>query len=59
MDKASLPAVATGPTCTRRCVIYLKDRTEHRTAWFSNRDRAQRALAIVRARYGNGIVYVD
>ena len=43
----------------RRCVVYVKDRTEQRTAWFSTRERAQRALSIIKRRYGNGIVYVD
>ena len=38
----------------RGCVVYLKDRVEHRSAWFTSAARAQRAVAIVRARYGEG-----
>lgn len=53
MNKAAL--IAPG----RRCVVYVKNRTEHRTAWFATRERAQRALSIIKRRYGNGIVYVD
>jgi hypothetical protein len=42
------------------CVLYLKGGKEKRTAWFS-RERAQKALAILRAKYGerNAICYMD
>ncbi|MBA1238718.1 hypothetical protein G7015_09540 [Pseudomonas kunmingensis] len=44
-----------------KCVIYLKDRKEHRTAWFSSQERAQQALEIMQAKYGtkNAIIYLD
>lgn len=43
----------------RRCVVYVAHGKEKRTAWFSTRDRAQRALKVIRHRYSNGIIYVD
>lgn len=44
----------------RRAVVFTnRAGKQQRTAWFSTRDRAYRALAIIRARYGNGILYVD
>lgn len=48
-------------TATRYCVLYLKDRREQATPWFSTRDRAQRALCVMRARYGaaSAIIYAD
>lgn len=42
-------------------VLYLKDRKEHRTAWFHSADMARRALGIIQRRYGekNAIIYKD
>lgn len=44
-----------------RCVMYLKNGKEHRTAWFSKEENAQRALEIMRAKYGakKAIIYLD
>ncbi|MGH1451289.1 MAG: hypothetical protein ACRBBM_17940 [Pseudomonadaceae bacterium] len=43
------------------CVLYLKDGKEHRTAWFSKPEHAQRALKVMRAKYGanKAIIYLD
>lgn len=41
-------------------VMYLKEGKEHRTAWLS-RERAQRALVVMQAKYGKqkAVIYVD
>lgn len=44
---------------TKRCVLYLKDRVEYRTAWFYSKQRAFRALEIMRSKYGHAIIYID
>lgn len=46
---------------SRLCVIFLVGHVEHRSAWYSSTDRAQRALTILRKRYGagNAILYRD
>lgn len=48
-------------TATRYCVLYVQDRREQATPWFSTRDRAQIALRIMRARHGcaSAIIYAD
>lgn len=45
----------------RICVLYLIGRVEHRTPWYSSVERAQRALAVIRRRYGasSAILYRD
>lgn len=42
-------------------VLYLKDRKEHKTAWFHSADMARRSLGIIQRRYGekNAIIYKD
>lgn len=52
------PAPAKRPVL-RTCVIYTKDGTEHRTAWFSSRERARQALAIIQSKCGNGVLFID
>ena len=52
------PAPAKHPVL-RTCVIYMKDGIEHRTAWFSSRERARQALAIIKSKYGAAVLYVD
>lgn len=44
---------------TRTCVLYLKDGREHRSPWFVSPSRAQRALAVMRRRYGAAVLYRD
>jgi hypothetical protein len=44
---------------SKTCVIYLKAGREQQTPWFTNADRANRALAIIRQRYGAAILYRD
>lgn len=48
-------------SATKYCVLYLKGGREHRTPWFSRRDNAQRALEIMRRRYGqnSAIIWLD
>lgn len=55
---AAQQAPIAGP---RYCVLYRKDRKEHRTAWFHSADMARRALGIIQLRYGdkNAIIYKD
>ena len=48
-----------GPLYSKKCVAYAAHGKQRRTAWFSDGERAQRALDVVRRRYGNGIIYVD
>lgn len=50
-------APVTAPKC---CVLYLENGREKRTAWMS-REQAHKALAIMKAKYGerNAIVYLD
>lgn len=50
-----------GEVSTRFCVLYLKERKEHRTAWFKSRELAHVALRLIRKKYGdkNAIVYID
>ena len=43
----------------RTCILYVKDGQEQRTPWFTCRDRAHRALRIVRRRYGSAVIYRD
>lgn len=52
------PAPAKRPE-PRSCVIYTKDGIEHRIAWFSSRERARQALAIIKNKYGAAVLYVD
>lgn len=40
-------------------VMYVNGRQEKRTAWYSDPKRTDRALAVMRRKYGNGIIYVD
>lgn len=44
---------------TKRCVLYVRNGTEHRTPWFQDADRAKIALAIIIRKHGNGIIYID
>ncbi len=46
---------------TKLCVMYLKDRKEHRTPWFYREDHARQALQMMQAKYGqkNAILYRD
>ncbi len=43
----------------RWCVLYLNAGREHQSPWFSSRDRAAQALAVLRARYGSVVIYRD
>lgn len=45
----------------RYCVMYLKERKEHKTAWFYRHAHAVRALEIMQDRYGekNAIIFMD
>jgi hypothetical protein len=44
---------------SRYTVIYLRAGREHRTAWFTSRERAGRALAVVRRHGYSAAVLVD
>ena len=46
---------------TKCCVFYLKDKKEFRTAWFYHPENAQRALQVMKKKYGdkNAIIYRD
>lgn len=45
----------------RYCVLFLKNKIEHQTAWFYRKDHARKALALMKAKHGekNAIIYVD
>ena len=46
---------------TKLRIFYLKDHVEHKSPWFYSNDRANKALEILRAKYGesNAIIYRD
>lgn len=43
------------------CVIFLKNGKEHQTPWFASKERARRALDLMKRRYGerNAVLYLD
>lgn len=41
------------------CVLYVKDRREHRTPWFKSKERAKVALQVMQRKYGKAIIYMD
>lgn len=43
----------------KTCVIYVKAGIELQTPWFTDTERATRALAIIRKRYGPAVLYRD
>lgn len=43
----------------KRCVIFQRAGVEAATPWYTNLDRAQRALAAIRRRYGAAVLYRD
>jgi hypothetical protein len=43
----------------KTCVIYLVSGAERQSPWFTDEARVNRALAILRARYGNAVLYRD
>lgn len=49
----------TGHGSIKYCVIYLKEKREHRTAWFNNKDRARLAREIITRKGFQSVVYVD
>lgn len=59
-DRDQLRTAMQAPiTCPMYRVFYLKDGRERRSPWFASRKRAQRALEVMKARYGRAIIYVD
>lgn len=44
---------------SKTCVIYLVSGAERQSPWFADDARANRALAVLRARYGNAVLYRD
>lgn len=46
---------------TKLCIFYLKNHVQHKSPWFYSNDRANKALEILRAKYGesNAIIYRD
>ena len=44
---------------SRLAVIYVKGGAECRSPWFTNWERAARALDILRRRYGAAVLYRD
>lgn len=43
----------------KRCVIFQRSGVEMATPWYTSLDRAQRALALIRRRYGAAVLYRD
>ena len=43
----------------KRCILFVKDERECRTAWFYDAGRARRALEIMTKRYGRAVIYLD
>lgn len=54
-------ALQTPLSRTKNCVLYLKDKKEFRTAWFYRLENAERALQVMKKKYGdkNAIIYLD
>lgn len=49
-----------GLAATRRnCIIYVKNGNEHWSPWFTDLERAQRALEALRRRYGAAVMLRD
>jgi hypothetical protein len=40
-------------------VLYEVNGREHASPWFTNRECAERALALIRAKHGPAVIYVD
>lgn len=64
MDATSLTRSAeaggSGSAATvKRCVIFKRAGIEIASPWYTNMDRAQRALAVIRRRYGSAVLYRD
>ena len=43
----------------KRCIIFKRSGVEMATPWYTSMDRAQRALAVMRRRYGAAVLYRD
>lgn len=43
----------------KRCVIFKRSGVEMTTPWYTSMDRAQRALEVIRRRYGAAVLYRD
>jgi hypothetical protein len=43
----------------RFCILFLRDGREHRSQWFTTRNRALRAKAVIERRYGAAVLYRD
>ena len=48
-------------SANKSCVFFLKGKKEFQTAWFYRPDNAQRALQIMKQKYGekNAVIYCD
>ena len=44
---------------TKLCVLSLRNGREHRSPWFSSRERAYKALAVIQRQGFEAIIYVD
>ena len=43
----------------KRCVIFQRSGVEMATPWYTSMDRAQRAMEVIRRRYGAAVIYRD
>lgn len=44
---------------TKFCIVYLNQGRERCSPWFSSRDRACRALEVLKRRYGQAVLLRD
>lgn len=54
----NVPIWGKSPTPDRCCILYIKNGKEQRSPWFS-RANAETAYQLLKARYGQAIIYVD
>lgn len=43
----------------KRCVMFQRAGIETASPWYTSMERAQRALALIRRRYGSAVLYRD
>ncbi len=41
------------------CVLYLKNGREHRSPWFSSKERTKKARQLLAAKHGKTIIYIS
>ncbi len=44
---------------TKYCVLFLRNKTEHRSPWFSTMSNAKLALNIIKNKGFEAVIYID